>query len=102
MLISLQEAAGFMSTYHGVFDELWRRRDEPLSEADLLAVISAAQPDSTAGYLLDQTKKLRFVVETDAQAGSWELAAPFARWVEYLQSLARPVSRQALSARIHE
>jgi hypothetical protein len=102
MLISLQEAAGFMSIYHGVFDELWRRRDEPLSEADLLAVISAAQPSATAGYLLVQLKKLRFVVEADAQAGSWELAAPFARWIEYLQQMSRPVSSELVHGRLSE
>lgn len=102
MLISLQEAAGFMSAYHGVFDELWHRRDEPLSEADLLAVISAAQPSATASYLLVQLKKMRFVVETDAQAGSWELAAPFARWIEYLQQMSRPVSSELVHGRLSE
>lgn len=102
MLISLQEAAGFLSTYHEVFDELWRRRDEPMSEADLLGVISAAQPSATASYLLVQLKKLRFVVEVDSQAGSWELSAPFARWIEFLQQMSRPVSSELVHGRLAE
>jgi hypothetical protein len=97
MLISLQEAAGFVSTHYAVFDELWRRKDDRLSEADVLAIIGAVQSAATPAYLLAQLKRMKFLVETDTQAGVWELALPFARWIEHLQQISRPVS----SARIH-
>jgi hypothetical protein len=102
MLISLQEAARFVSDHHTVFDELWRRRDELLSDADLLAVISASRSEATPAYLLAQLKRMRFLVETDAQAGSWEIAAPFARWIEYLQQMSRPVSSELARGRLSE
>ena len=102
MLISLQEAASFLQTYHVVFDELWRRRDEPLSDADLLAIIGAVQSQATPHYLLTQLKKMRFLVETASQAGAWELAAPFGRWLEYLQQMARPVSSALVRGRLAE
>ena len=82
MLISPQVVAAFLNTHHAVLDELWRRRDESLVEADLLALISATRPEATPAYLLAQLKRLKFLVETDAQAGAWELAPAFASWVE--------------------
>lgn len=102
MLISLQEAAAFLQRYHVVFDELWRRREDSLSDSDLLAVIRAVETEATPQYLLIQLKKMRFLVEAESQAGAWELAPPFARWVEYLQQLARPVSASMVQGRLTE
>jgi len=102
MLISLQEAASFLQTHYAVFDELWRRRDDSLTDGDLLAVIGAVQSQATPHYLLTQLKKLRFLVQTDSQAGAWELASAFARWVEYLQQVARPVSSAVVCGRLTE
>src|SRR3954466_10115319 len=96
MLISLQEAAGFVSTHSIVFDELWRRREDRLTEADILAIIGAAQSAATPAYLVAQLKRMKFLTEADAQLGVWELAPPFVRWIEHLQQISRPVS----SARI--
>lgn len=102
MLISLQEAASFLQTHYSLFDELWRRQNENLTEGDLLAIIDTVQSQATPRYLLTQLKKLRFIVETDAQAGVWELAPVFARWVEYLQQVARPVSSAVVNGRLTE
>jgi hypothetical protein len=102
MLISLQEAAAFLNTHHAVFDELWRRRDESLADTELLALISATRPEATPAYLLTQLKRMRFMVETDAQAGAWELAPAFARWVEYLQQIAQPVSSARVRGQLLE
>lgn len=92
MLIPLQEAAAFIHAYHAVFDELWRRRDESLTDADLLLIISSARTEATPPYLLAQLKRLRFLVDADGQAGVWQLASPFLHWLEYLNLHARPVS----------
>ena len=100
MLISLQDAAGFINTHYVVFDELWRRREDSLTDADLLAIIGTAQSQVTPAYLLAQLKKLRFLVEAEAHAGAWELAPPFARWVEYLQQMARPVSSAVVQGQL--
>lgn len=100
MLISLQEAASFLQTHHVVFDELWRRREDTLTETDLLAIISAAQKQATPAYLLSQLKKMRFIVEAEAHAGAWELAPAFARWMEHLQQMARPVSSAVVQGRL--
>lgn len=102
MLISLQEAASFLQTHYAVFDELWRKREDSLSDADLLAIIGATQTPATPHYLLTQLKKMRFLVETESQAGAWELAPPFARWVEFLQQMARPVSSAVVQGRLVE
>jgi hypothetical protein len=102
MLISLQEAAAFLNTHHAVFDELWRRRDETLAEAELLALISATRSEATPAYLLTQLKRMRFMIETDAQEGAWELAPAFARWVEYLQQIAQPVSSARVRGQLLE
>lgn len=100
MLISLQEAASFLQTHHPVFDELWRRRDDTLTDIELLSLIGAAQKEATPAYLLSQLKKMRFLVEADAHPGAWELAPPFARWVEHLQQMARPVSSAVVQGRL--
>jgi hypothetical protein len=39
----LQEAASFLQTHRVVFDELWRRREDVLTETDLLAIIGAGR-----------------------------------------------------------
>lgn len=91
MLIPLQEAAGFVQTHHAVFEELWRRRDEPFADMDLLRT-AAASPHATQAYIVAQLKRMRFVVEADAHAGTWELAPAFVRWLEHLQQISRPVS----------
>ena len=92
--------AGFINTHYVVFDELWRRREDSLTDADLLAIIGTAQSQVTPAYLLAQLKKLRFLVEAEAHAGAWELAPPFARWVEYLQQMARPVSSAVVQGQL--
>jgi hypothetical protein len=102
MLISLQSAASFLNAHHAVFDELWRRREESLADTELVALIAATKPEATPAYLLAQLKRMRFLVETDQQAGSWELAAPFARWVEYLQQIAQPVSSARVQGQLSE
>lgn len=91
MLIPLEEAAGFIQSHHPVFDELWRRKDDVLSDADLLAAAGASS-NATPAYISAQLKRMRFVVEADAQAGTWEIAPPFLRWMEHLQQISRPVS----------
>jgi hypothetical protein len=100
MLVSIQEAASFLQTHHLVFSELWRRREEQLTDSDLLAVIASTQPQATPPYLLLQLKRLRFIVEADEQGGAWELALPFRRWVEFLQMAARPVSSAVVRGRL--
>lgn len=100
MLISLQEAASFLSSYHPVIDELWRRQDSSFSEPELLAIIGATPVSSSAGHVLTQLKRMRFITEADAQVGEWELALPFVRWLEHLQLLARPVSSTVVQARL--
>lgn len=100
MLISLQEASSFLSDHHVVFDELWRHREDVLTEADILSIISASKAQATPGHLFAQLKKLRFLVEADAHAGAWELAPPFARWVEHLQQMARPVSSAVINGHL--
>jgi hypothetical protein len=102
MLISLQEAAGFIHTYHAVFDELWRRREAPLTDAELITLLGAVPSSATPPYLLAQLKRMRFLVEAEAQSGAWELAAPFMRWSEYLQQVARPVSSSLVRGRLAE
>ena len=92
MLVPLQDAASFLRDHHRVFEELWRRRDESLTDADLLLVIKSTDPGATAPYLLGRLKQLRFIVESSGQPGVWEFAPPFHRWLEYLQLTARPVS----------
>lgn len=92
MLVSLQEAASFLSSHHGVFEELWRRRDESLTDADLLLIIKSTGAEPTPPYLLGQLKRLRFIVESSGQPGVWEFATPFHRWLEHLQLTARPAS----------
>jgi hypothetical protein len=66
----------------------------------LLALIESTNPAATPAYLLSQLKQMRFLVETDAQVGTWELAVPFARWVEHLHQLAKPVSSQRIQGRL--
>lgn len=100
MLISLQEAASFLQTHHAVFDELWRRREDTLTDFELLSIIGAAQKEATPAYLLSQLKKMRFLVEAEAHAGAWEFAPPFARWVEHLQQMTRPVSSAVVQGRL--
>lgn len=100
MLVSLQEAASFLQTHHPIVAELWRRREDTFSDAEMLALIASTQPDATSAYLLVQLKRLRFVVEADVQAGEWELATPFRRWVEFLQLTARPVSSAVVRGRL--
>lgn len=102
MLISVQEAAGFLNTHHKVFDALWRRHEEALTEPDLLSVIGAAQTEATPVYLLAQLKRLRFLTGSESTAGTWELAPPFARWLEHLQQVARPVSSALVHGRLTE
>ncbi len=102
MLISLQEAAGFVSTHYAVFDELWQRRDDRLSESDILAIIGAAQSAATPAYLLAQMKRMKFLLETDTQVGVWELAPPFVRWIEHLQQISRPVSSARIRGQLSE
>lgn len=102
MLISLQEAAGFVSTHYAIFDELWRRKDERMTEADLLAVIGSVQNAATPAYLLTQLKRMKFLVEADAEVGVWELAPPFARWIEHLQQISRPVSSARIRGQLAE
>ncbi len=102
MLISLQEAAGFVSTHYAVFDELWRRKDERLTDADLLAVIGSTQAAATPSYLLAQLKRMKFLVEADVAVGVWELAPPFARWIEHLQQISRPVSSARIRGQLAE
>ena len=100
MLISLQEAASFLSSYHPVIDELWRRQNLSFSEAELLAIIGATPAQASPGYVLTQLKRMRFIAEADAQRGEWELSLPFVRWLEHLQMLARPVSSAVVQARL--
>lgn len=101
MLISLQEAAGFIHEHHVVFDELWHRREDPLTDVELLAIVSSAQSKVGPSYLVSQLKKLRFLVEADAHPGAWELAPAFARWLEHLQQLARPVSSAIVAGQLN-
>lgn len=70
MLIPLEEAAGFIHSHHPVFDELWRRKDDVLTDADLLTAAGASN-NATRAYVAAQLKRMRFVVEADAQAGTW-------------------------------
>lgn len=102
MLVPLQDAASFLRDHHRVFEELWRRRDESLTDADLLLVIKSTDPGATAPYLLGRIKQLRFMVESAGQAGVWEFAAPFHRWLEYLQLTARPVSSSVVQGYLTE
>jgi hypothetical protein len=101
MLISLQEAAAFLHAHHAVFDELWRRRDEPLCDADLIVVIASTRTEVTPAYLLAQLKRMRFIVGSD-EAGVWQIAPPFFRWVEYLQQTTRPVSSSVVRGYLAE
>lgn len=102
MLVPLQDAASFLRDHHRVFEELWRRRDESLTDADLLLVIKSTDPGATAPYLLGKLKQLRFMVESSGQPGVWEFAAPFHRWLEYLQLTARPVSSSVVQGYLTE
>lgn len=100
MRISIQESASFLASNYRVFDELWRRQTDPLTDAELIAIIGASEPQTTPSYLLAQLKKLRFIGEADSQAGTWELTPPFARWLEHLQQIARPISSAVVQGRL--
>jgi hypothetical protein len=102
MLVSLQEAAGVLSTHHRVIEELWRRRDETLTDVEILAVISSTKPETTTAHVLGQLKRLRLLVEAEGEASSWELAAPLIRWIEYLQRVAQPVSSARVQGQLLE
>jgi hypothetical protein len=102
MLISLPEAASFLLTRHAVIEELWRRREESLAEAEIITLIEATEPDVGSGYLFQQLKKLRFLVESDLQQSVWTLAPVFARWLNHLQHIPQPISSAVIHGRLVE
>ncbi len=102
MLISLPEAASFLLTHHVVISEFWRRRDELLTEAEIIILIETTGPTASSGYLLQQLKKLRLIVESDLQQGVWTLAPVFARWLNHLQQIPQPISSAVIHGRLVE
>ena len=95
MQISIREAANFLARHVAVFDELWLRRDEDLTDVELLTLISQVPDDGIPGNVLQKLKELRFLAPT-ATEGAYRLAPTFARWMEYLQQVARPVSSSSI------
>lgn len=102
MLISLKDAAYFIQANHEVFDELWRRRDEPIGDGDIFPFLEVMSDKGGASprHVLAQLKALRFLVESDEDSGSWMLARPFVAWMEHLQQYARPISAKIIEARL--
>ena len=96
MLVSVREVATFLAHHEPVVSLLWEHRSETWTNGDLLGLVSKSGDPAGASYLIAELKKLRFLVERMEPVGSWELAPPFQRWVEFLQMTSRPVRSEVI------
>lgn len=100
MLVSIQDAAYFLHHNHAVVDELWARRTESFSEADLVAIVRACPTTASVPHVVERLKHLRIVEEALGERDVWQLSPPFLRWLEHLAQIARLHSSGEISVRV--
>lgn len=98
MIVSLREAASFLSKYEPLVSLLWEHRDEAWTDADLLNLASSISDENSPSpqHLIAELKKHRFLTERIDPAATWELAPAFQGWVEHLNMTARPVRSEVI------
>ena len=98
MIVSLKEAASFLSKHEPLVSLLWQHRNEAWTNADLLGLAENVSDENSPSppHLVAELKKHRFITERIDPPATWELAPAFQGWIEHLNMTARPVRSEVI------